>query len=211
MGMGYQSISAFNAPPFFQTLVAEGKVSQPVFAFKLSTASSGSELYLGGVDSKLYTGTFVYAPVTTKGYWQVKMDAVSVMSGTGKATMQVGQNIQAVIDTGTTLVLGDSTTVKALYASIPGSKDASSTYGQGYYTVPCSSIPTVSLTFAGKAFPISPKIFNLGRTSSSSNDCVGGVVGVSGLGFWVVGDVFLQNVYTSFDLGKNHVGFANLK
>ena len=30
------------------------------------------------------------------------------------------------------------------------------------------------------------------------------------LTFWVFGDVFLQNVYTVFDLGNNVIGFADL-
>ena len=28
--------------------------------------------------------------------------------------------------------------------------------------------------------------------------------------FWLIGDVFLQNVYTVFDLGNNVIGFADL-
>lgn len=28
--------------------------------------------------------------------------------------------------------------------------------------------------------------------------------------FWIVGDVFLQNVYTAWDVGSNRIGFATL-
>lgn len=62
--MAYQSISEYNAPPVFQSLVSQGRVSQPMFAFKLSEA--GSELALGAVDDSKYTGSFTYAPVTTQ-------------------------------------------------------------------------------------------------------------------------------------------------
>lgn len=62
MGMAFASISMFRANPVVQTLIAEGQVSDPVFAFKL--ASSGSELRIGGVNTALYTGSFTYTPVT---------------------------------------------------------------------------------------------------------------------------------------------------
>jgi len=62
MGMGFATISVFQANPVIQTLVAEGQLSDPVFAFKL--ASSGSELRIGGVDTSLYTGSFTYTRVT---------------------------------------------------------------------------------------------------------------------------------------------------
>lgn len=121
------------------------------------------------------------------------------------------KNIQSVIDTGTTLIIGDTAHVQAFYDSIPGSADASETYGAGYYTFPCASVPNVSFTFGGQAFSIAPSLFNLGKVSSGSNQCVGAVVASSGFSFWVIGDVFLQNVYTKFDMGNNQVGFAKLK
>lgn len=62
MGMAFATISVFQANPVIQTLVAEGQLSDPVFAFKL--ASSGSELRIGGIDTSLYTGSFTYTPVT---------------------------------------------------------------------------------------------------------------------------------------------------
>ncbi len=139
-----------------------------------------------------------------QGYWQVLMNAVSANG------VVAASNLQAVIDTGTTLIIGDTNSVRALYARIPGSKDASNTIGAGFYTFPCNSIPNISMTFGGTAFPISPSLFNLGRVSRGSNDCVGAILGQNQR-FWIVGDTFLQGVYTAFDLGNNRVGFPTLK
>jgi cathepsin D len=63
MGMGFQSISAFNASPVFQTLVSESVVKSSVFGFKLNV-TSGSELYLGGVNKKLFRGNFTWVNLT---------------------------------------------------------------------------------------------------------------------------------------------------
>lgn len=140
-----------------------------------------------------------------QGYWQVTMDAVSVTSRTPV------RNVQSVIDTGTTLIIGYAPQVRQFYAAIPGSRDASATVGQGFFTFPCSTTAHVSLTFGGRAFSISPSLFNLGRVSATSNNCVGAIVGSGAISFWVIGDTFLQNVYSTFDVGHNRVGFATLQ
>ena len=62
MGMGFKSISDYNANPPFQSMIAAGVVDDDVFGFKF--ADSGSELYLGGVNDDLYTGSFTWVPVT---------------------------------------------------------------------------------------------------------------------------------------------------
>ena len=201
--MAYQSISRYNSPPLFQSLVAQNNTLPPQFSFKL--AASGSELLLGGADQSLYTGSFTYAPVTTQGYWQVTLGSVNVNS----TAISSSRNVQSIIDTGTTLILAPYKQVQALYAAIPGSKNAYATVGNGFYTFPCSSTPTVSLNYSGRSFNIDPQYFNLGRVDPGSNDCVGAIVG-SVFNFWIVGDTFLQNVYTTFDLGNNRVGFAQL-
>lgn len=88
MGMAYQTISSYNSPPVFQTLLAQKQVTTPVFSFKLST--SGAELFLGGTDSKLFTGNFTYTPVTTQvspaepGSSTTHERLTSISRGTGK-------------------------------------------------------------------------------------------------------------------------------
>jgi cathepsin D len=89
---------------------------------------------------------------------------------------------------------------------------------------------TIALKFGKRAFPISPNIFNLGPVHGQPNRCYGGMAFQSKFGektllnqchcrlidislvvrFWILGDTFLQNVYTAFDFGQKSVGFASL-
>ncbi|KAH9073433.1 acid protease [Lactarius deliciosus] len=124
-----------------------------------------------------YSGNFTYVPVTTEGYWQVGFDGVK-------------QSASAIVDTGTTLILGEPDGINALFAKIPGSRQVEN----GLYTIPCDFNTPISVGFGGKEFSVDPKTFNLGYHDSSSTDCVAE--------FWIIGDVFLQNVYTAFDVGN---------
>ena len=178
--MAFKSLSDYNANPFFQTLISQGTVSSSVFGFKLAT--SGSALYLGGTDSSLYTGSFTYVPLTSASYWETTLGGLTVGS-----TKIVGST-DSIIDTGTTLLIGDSASVKKAYAAIGGATDN----GDGTYTVSCSGSPKVSLTFGGKAFSISAASFNL---PNGDGTCIGGLGYDDDIAseFWIVGDVFLEN------------------
>jgi cathepsin D len=84
-------MSAYNAAPLFHTLVSQGQTSKPVFAIKM--AKKGSELSLGGLDPKAYSGTPIYTPITQEGHWQINFDALSV-----EGNIAVGPT-SAIVDT----------------------------------------------------------------------------------------------------------------
>ncbi|KAI0043077.1 acid protease [Auriscalpium vulgare] len=203
LGMAFESLSDYNANPLFQSLIASGKVADESFGFYF--ASSGSELFIGGVNDQLYSGDFTTVDVTTAAYWQTTFDSISVNG------QQVVDSTAAIIDTGTTQLIGSSSGIAALYAQISGAQEDDS-LGTGLYSIPCSFNTPLSVTLGGTEFTIDPSTFNLGPVSDGSSTCVGGAAADDDISseFWILGDVFLQNVYTKFDVGNQQIGFATL-
>lgn len=77
------------------------------------------------------------------------------------------------------------------------------------YNFPCQAVlPNVSFTFGGVDYPISEQDFNW---AAEGADCVGGIGGLTSIDFWVVGDTFLKNVYSSYRVEPPSIGFAPLK
>ncbi|KAH9168072.1 acid protease [Lactarius sanguifluus] len=193
LGLAFPSISPYQSTPFFLTLAAQGSLPSNTFGFYL--ADEGSEMFLGGTNNKLHDGDFTYVPITKEGYWETDVHALYV---NGRKVAGVRDSI---IDT-----------VKAIYRHIPGSNPAPADIGAGLYTIPCAFNDTITIQFGHAKFVITKETFNLGAVSDGSADCVGGIGALDdATPFWIIGDVFLQNVYTEFDVGNKRIGFANLK
>jgi hypothetical protein len=165
------------------------------------------------------------------------------------------KNVNAIFDTGTTLILGDPAGIMALFLElsfgadrpepVPGSPgyytstwanlaadQPSQQYLVFHLTVPCDFDTPISIYFGGKEIKISPDTFNLGLIYYSldgSERCLAGAAWVGGLTggklasdkdhrdnidmgteFWILGDVFLRNTYTAWDVGIGRIGFADL-
>ena len=127
-----------------------------------SSTSSLSTLCLGCRDRTHYTGALTSAPVTTPAYWQIVLNAITVAGVSAGPTTRG----QAIIDTGTTLVLAPTKAAQAIFALVPGSF-AIPLMGpskQTFFAYPCltdqGDIP--ALRFGGRAFGIDVRDFNFG-------------------------------------------------
>ncbi|KAF9225179.1 Asp-domain-containing protein [Gyrodon lividus] len=198
MGMGFQSISGYDQSPVFQTLVTQGQTDDPVFAFNFATPEP--ELYLGGTNPDIYTGDFSYAQVTQQGHWRINMD--NIVSD-GEVVLI---NVDSIIDTGSDLIHGLPEDVAIFYEAVGGIPVPTDPH---LYTFPCDDIPNVSFTFGGTSFPIKAWDLIIGPVDGDSSECIGAIV-AGDVPFWVVGVVFLSNVYTVFDVANARVGFATL-
>ncbi|KAL8292281.1 hypothetical protein RQP46_001747 [Phenoliferia psychrophenolica] len=204
LGLAFQSIASSGKTPFVANLVAAGALDENLFSFFLSRQEvAGSTLTIGGRDESHYTGSFRTTPVTSQTYWQVAANPF-VVNGT-----PVGAGYGAAIDTGTTLIYVPTVVASALYAAIPGaSADQSDSLegGSGTYQYPCDFAGTIALQFAGAegTFGIDLADFNIGKASSGSNMCIGGIIGMdfqdaAGQNIAIVGDEFLKSWYSTFN------------
>ncbi|CAK5266726.1 unnamed protein product [Mycena citricolor] len=203
LGLAFPAISNLGQDPYFQTAISEGAVSANRFGFYL--ASTGSTLYIGGTDTRKYTGAIEYNTITSSsGFWQVTGASVKVGSSV------VTSNVQTIVDSGTTIMYGPPALVKQIFAQVPGAQLFDS--ANGYYSYPCSTPPKISFNYGGKDWTISAANLNLGRTSSGSSSCVASLAAQNlGLGtrVFLLGDSFMKNQYTVFDVDRNAVGFAS--
>lgn len=110
----------------------------PLFTANLKKGAPGNYNF-GYIDPSEYTGSITYVPViSSNGFWQFSGNGYSV--GTGGF---VSASIDAIADTGTTLLYLPPTIVSAYYAKVSGARYVSA---QGGYTYPCSAtLPSITI------------------------------------------------------------------
>ncbi|KAM3872494.1 pepsin A-like [Diretmus argenteus] len=199
LGLAFQSLAADNVVPVFDNMVKQNAVSQPFFSVYLSgNKEQGSEVIFGGVDSSHYTGQVTWIPLTSATFWQIKMDSI-IVNG---QTVACSGGCQAIIDTGTSLIVGPNSDIDNLNSRVGASIN---NYGQA--TVDCrniQSMPEVTFTLNGHAFTIPASAY----TSQGSYRCSTGF----GHGFfpssqlWILGDIFIREYYTIFNTQAKQIG-----
>lgn len=139
LGLGFQSIAASEALPWWENLAQRGDIQDMGFAFTryLHSPEAATSVMPGGVatfgnaNSSLYVGDISWNPLTDSGYWMIAMEGMSV---NGTAVPDTASSNVA-IDTGTSLIGVPAEDVARLFAQIPGSSPSTSDSYRGYYYV----------------------------------------------------------------------------
>jgi hypothetical protein len=81
LGMAFGSIATSNKPTYFENLINNKAVNNPLFGFHMTRKQvDGSQLCLGCQDSSKYTGAINWIPVISQTYWSVSMTGLSALS-----------------------------------------------------------------------------------------------------------------------------------
>ncbi|KDQ27392.1 hypothetical protein PLEOSDRAFT_1089322 [Pleurotus ostreatus PC15] len=232
LGLAFSAISSTRSTPFWLNLLNNGGTANSLTAPEMSfwlrrlrgvpgvqLEESGGVFTLGGRNTSLFQGDVEFLPLTggnTRTFWLLNLAGLTVNGNV--VNVATGNAGVSAIDTGTTLIGGPSADVRAIWDAVPGSQPVDGM--DGFFSFPCTQTVRMTISYGGQFWPINPRDMNLGRLAPGSSQCLGGVFDlglgssiVSGGGNpnWVVGDVFLKNVYSIFSAGNPpSIGFAQL-
>ncbi|KAJ9493928.1 hypothetical protein LTR99_010224 [Exophiala xenobiotica] len=205
LGLAFSSINTVTPnqqTTFFDTAINEGVLDANVFTVDLKKGAPGSYDF-GFIDDSKYTGEITYTAVNNaNGFWEFTGTGYGVGDGSFQST-----SIDAIADTGTTLILVDDDIVSAYYDEVDGAEYDNS---QGGYTFDCSAtLPDFIVGIEDAQFTVPGSFINFAPISDGSSTCFGGIQSNAGIGLSIYGDVFLKAVFAVFDSDNTQLGFAN--
>ncbi|KAK9508301.1 hypothetical protein O3M35_007995 [Rhynocoris fuscipes] len=195
------------------SMMQQSILAEPVFSFYLNRDTSdsfGGELIFGGMNTKLFAIEKLHSiPLDNGVYWNVHMESISSSrSILGKNWCDRGCN--ALIDTGTSLIIGPPDDIKSIFRTIGAH------YNQGLGFVNCTNIdvlPTITFKIGGKEYSLSGNDYIDKVTDKGKEYCIVGFATDPGIpsSFWILGDTFLGNFYSIFNIKEKTISFAPLK
>ncbi|KKY15842.1 putative aspartic endopeptidase pep1 [Diplodia seriata] len=184
LGLAFSSINTVepkSQTTFFDTV--GDSLAKKLFAVALKKGEAGESRY---------TGDIAYVDVdTTNGFWEFQPSGFAVGDGETQTTV----SIDAIADTGTTLLYLPEDVVSAYYEQV---QDAEYSSNYGGYIFPCSAdLPSFSLIIGDAKRTVSGDYVNYAPAGSGT--CFGGIQRDTGIGFSIIGDIFLKSQYVIFD------------
>jgi hypothetical protein len=141
-------------------------LAEPVVTADLRANSLGSYEF-GAIDTTKFTGSLSWAPIdATNGFWQVSSSKFQISSGTSAGIIMSVTEGQAVVDTGTTLMLVNPAVVNAYYSQVNGAINDATVGG---ITIPCNAkLPDLSVDIGGKFMAkVSGSVINFAKVDEA--------------------------------------------
>ncbi|KAF2461625.1 aspartic peptidase domain-containing protein [Lineolata rhizophorae] len=211
-GRGDTTDPSIAGPTMMDALVSAGLIDDAILGVHLSRFADGAadgELSLGAANPARFAGALNWLPAkdNPEGFWEVDVDGLRV--GGDAVELEGLAPRSAIVDTGTSFVLMPPADARALHARIPG---AARLDGGEAFVVPCGADARVAIAFGGRAYGLRAEDYVGAAADEDAGEgmCRSNIIGRQTFGDdqWLVGDVFLKNVYAVFDFEERRVGFG---
>lgn len=188
LGLAYDSISVDG----LKTWLMSSDLKDHSFTFYIHNNPTESYMTIPGMDSANPLETIETHKVVEQKYWAL---ALTSMQQSGKTKIP-GGNFKAVIDSGTSLLVGPKTLVDPLIAGITVKKDCSN----------LASLPTLTFTIDNQDYVLTGSDYAL----QVEGQCLIGIQSMdfpAGFNYFILGDVFMRKYPSYFNRDNNTVSF----
>lgn len=155
-------------------------------------------MVIPGMDSENFA-TIDTHPVAQKAYWALKLNKVAQADKEVDASKYL-----AVIDSGTSLIVGPKEIVDPMIEGITVPQDCSGV----------DALPNISFTIDETKYELTSKDYVLQVTQGKQTECLLGVQSMKfpeGFNYIILGDVFMRKYPSYFNLNDNTVSFQVAK
>jgi hypothetical protein len=220
LGLAFQSIAEGNVVPPVQALINAGKLNNPFFTVWMTMThaenQTGGLITLGDYDKDHCSQQVDWIPLSSATYYQFTVDGIKVGATQKTNEYHVMSNskagsVQAISDTGTSLIAGPTQQVQQIGQQLGGTYDKT----QQLFSVSCSkiaSMPPVIFTMNGKDFAVEAKNYVIEQESRlGQKQCFIGIQGMpaeQGGPQWIFGDPFIRQFCNIYDMGNKRLGLA---
>jgi hypothetical protein len=175
-------------------------LEQSLFAVFFGNEGEQSEATFGSYSEHRMATELFWAPVTAAGYWQVKMEDITVKSK--RMSLCKGKNrCQVAVDTGTSLLAGPSEVVDKLVSELKVAEDCSNH----------AKLPELGFIVGEHVLSLKPEDY----VAQTIDGCSLGLMALDipppKGPLFIFGDPFLRKYYTVYDRKNMRVGFALAK
>eukprot|EP00746_Dinoflagellata_sp_MGD_P125886 gnl/MRDRNA2_/MRDRNA2_60771_c0_seq1.p1 gnl/MRDRNA2_/MRDRNA2_60771_c0~~gnl/MRDRNA2_/MRDRNA2_60771_c0_seq1.p1 ORF type:complete len:416 (+),score=73.21 gnl/MRDRNA2_/MRDRNA2_60771_c0_seq1:228-1475(+) len=159
-----------------------------------------SEITFGEMKTERIASKLFYAPVSTAGYWQVKMEDVTIENQKQKLC-NGGNGCQVAVDTGTSLLAGPTEIINSLIDRLSVADDCAN----------YKKLPSLGFIVEGHVLNLLPDDY----VDKSADGCTVALMSMDipppKGPLFIFGDPFLRKYYTVYDRENLRVGFALAK
>jgi hypothetical protein len=212
IGRGVQGTSddEIAAPQIMDILSSQNLIGAKLYGIHLSRGEDGAldgELNLGEVNKERFTGTLNYIDCVDNesGFWEIPLQGAGI-DGKSVSLTTTGADRTAIMDTGTSFILMPEPDALAIHSQVQGFEQDGETF-----FVPCDTSAVVQFSFNDRVYNVSTADW-VGDKDGDEADalCRSNIVGRQTFGEnqWLVGDVFMKNVYSVFDFEGSRVGLG---
>lgn len=194
LGLAYDTISVDHLPTF----VDSSDLTDKSFAFHLHENPDVSTMTLPGYDKDLVGAEeFTFHNVVEQKYYSLNL------TGVRKGDKNIpADGFKAVIDSGTSVLVGPNTIVQPLIEGITVNEDCSG----------LENLPEIAFYIDNIEYKMLPRDYVLKVTQGNDTQCVMAIMGQdfpAGFNYFILGDSFMRKFYSYFDKNNNRVGFIS--